>query len=297
MSKTKSAFHDYSTRCGLGDDAFLSLSQNRVYNQLKNLALNVYRWDDLPEPLESRYVEEALYENGEAFTTYEPTNDLGYIALPSNPTNGLNLYGDPTAVTVTGVGFSKVYQITDGVRILNNDSALATKYNTMYYATKIDDVERTIEKNLNQQRNPYFYRTTKENEFSIKALAKSIENDEVGIFIDKELASKTDGAFVKEEIWRDFRALDYNKLKLEYRKEYLSLIGLNTVINKDSGMSTDEVNSNNGEIELELDIGYKSRLIACKAINEKYGLNVKVVKVIKELQDTLAVKTEEVDNG
>ena len=46
----------------------------------------------------------------------------------------------------------------------------------------------------------------------------------------------------------------------------------------------DETNANNQFIKMSSDIGYKTRLLACEKINEKFGLNVRVVEVQDELE-------------
>ena len=45
----------------------------------------------------------------------------------------------------------------------------------------------------------------------------------------------------------------------------------------------DETNANNSQIEMNLDLGFKQRELACKMINEKFGLNITVEKTIKTL--------------
>lgn len=285
MGRKKSMFNSMALSNMLCD----SMSNNREFMKYRDIALNVYRWKNLPNGIESRHIEEALFNNGQAFFVEDPT--YGFLCLPSSTSGRLNFYGDPLGVRITGVGFTCGYSIDKGVRILNNDSARPSVIDVLHFTEKIEAIERTIDKNLEQQRNPYFYRTTKNNEFSMKQLDAKIKNDDTAIFIDTELDNGNTSGLVKEDIWKDFRALEYNKLKLEYEKELLTSIGINTVIQKDSGMNDTELNSNNEHIQIILDIGYNQRKIARDLINSKFNTNIEVEKVV----ETLNIDKKEVE--
>lgn len=279
MSRKKSLFNSKALTCMLTDMG--ESEKHRNFIKYKNIALNIYRWTNLPNGIESRHIEEALFHNGQAFFVEDSV--YGYMCLPCNSNGRLNFYGDPLGVRVTGIGFTSGYKMDDGVRILNNDSARPTILEVLHFSEKLANIEKTIDKNLEQQRNPYFYRTTKNNEFSMRNLDKKIKNDEMAIFVDEELDNGNGVGIIKEDIWKDFRALEYNKLKLEYEKELLTSIGINTVINKASGMNDTELNSNNELIKIVLDIGYNQRKIAKDLINKKFGFDIDVIKVVEEI--------------
>ena len=68
--------------------------------------------------------------------------------------------------------------------------------------------------------------------------------------------------------------------------ELLTKLGLNNSSangSKRERLLVDEVNINNGQILMYLDVEYKNRLLATEQINEKFGLNIKVEKVIDNL--------------
>ena len=54
----------------------------------------------------------------------------------------------------------------------------------------------------------------------------------------------------------------------------------------------DETNANNGYIEMSLDLGLKSRELACQQINDKFGLNVKVSATMHELTPHMEMEGE-----
>ena len=56
---------------------------NRLMRHYQTLALNRFKWENLPNGIESRYIEQMLYDNGECAFFIHP--DLGYCVLRSNP--------------------------------------------------------------------------------------------------------------------------------------------------------------------------------------------------------------------
>ena len=68
-----------------------------------------------------------------------------------------------------------------------------------------------------------------------------------------------------------------DKKKIE--NELLTLFGLNNVINKKERLIVDEANANNDYINRNVDLLYKNRKQACDEINNKFGLNINVIRV------------------
>ena len=253
----------------------------RNYTYYKNIALNVYQWEGLPNGLESRHIEKALYEKGEAF--FFDDELLGFMCLPSSGTNNLNVYGDPTSVMVTGHGFYKQLNIKNGVRILNNDSGTATHAHVDHYSRKLAETESLMDQNLTQQRFPYFLKATKSTEFSLKAMFKRMMSGETGIIVNKDHVSGDSIEVMNTEVPY---LLDRLQAQLEcYRKELLTFLGINSSIEKKERLLVDEVNSNNDYINMSLDLGLKQRQLAADKINELFGLNIKVTATVDDFKE------------
>ena len=150
MSSQKS---NWSRGVGLLIDEQVNDSNfNRLFNLFTTLALNRFKWDNLPKGLESRHIENALFRFGQA--GFVDDKDLGLICLPSSP-RGLNVYGDPTEILLTGNGYSKEYKVKDVVRIMNNDLCYPTIVHINYYADKISRCDKAIDMNVRHQKTPY----------------------------------------------------------------------------------------------------------------------------------------------
>lgn len=277
MSKVKSEWNR-----GVGlliDNQVNDTNFNRLFNLFTNLALNRFKWDNLPQGLESRHIENALFRYGQA--GFVDDNELGLICLPASP-RGLNVYGDPTAILLTGNGFSKEYKINDIVRILSNDVAYPTIIHINYYADKIARVDKAIDMNISHQKTPYILKTTKQNELSMKNLIQRIERDDPAIFVDEKLSVGNDSGLILDSTLVPFVADKLQEHKNNLVNELLTILGLNNNAGnnlKKERLIVDEVNANNQEIEMYLDTDFKNREKACEEINKKYNLNITVNKV------------------
>ena len=187
MSKNKSIWNK-----GVG--ILLDIHENSnlaiLLNEISLLALNRFKWTNLPKGLESRHIEKALFEHGQcAFFEHE---NGGVCCLPCSPGNGVNVYGDPLGYTVHGIGYSNVLNSESVVRILNNDRATPTSPIVLKYANLINEVEVTQSRNLKHQRVPYILPCTKDNELTVKNIYKKIDTGEEVIFVDSKITNGGD---------------------------------------------------------------------------------------------------------
>lgn len=287
MSKKKSHFHTQGLTSMLCEEK--SANFGRLFRRYSLLAKNRYKWTNLPEGIESRHIEEFLFEHGQVL--FFQDEQLGLLTLPANTTGQLNVYGDSLSYNVFGIGYSKIVPIEEGVLIRNNDDSLPTVFEIAHYCERIDELEFAIQRNLDQQNSPYIFACNKNTELAMKTVMNKIRNKEDAIFFDKTLVEQGEIGFMKEDISKPFIADVLQKQKMELERELLTLLGLNTVINKESGMAVDELNSNNNHIKMCLEIEFKNRELAAEEINRKFGLNIKVEKVSEEIDDTFTTTT------
>lgn len=270
--------------------------QARLYQHYKLLALNRYRWNNLPEGIESRHIEEFLFNHGQAFFTYDKS--LGYICLACSNAGALNVYGDPLNVNMIGVGFSQIKKISEGVRILNNDVAIPDTINVYELTKKMAEAEKVAHDNVRQQKFPFIVSTTKETQFSMRNLfTQFFDKSEPVIYMDKNFTEdgkvginvmRTDAPYVADKV---------GEYKDKLEKELLTMLGINNLEQKTERMIVDEANVNNSEIEMNLDLGFKSRENAAKIINETYGLNIEVEKVAREIETTFDTTLRKKEEG
>lgn len=261
---------------------------SRLYHLFSNIALNRFKWNGLPKGIESRFIENGLFFYGQVGFTDD--SDLGLICLPCSDMNQFNVYGEPTNFLLHGIGYNKNFSANDIVRIINNDKIIPSMNHVNFYASKIAEIDKAIDVNLRHQKTPYIVATTKQNEFTMKNLVKKIQEDEYAIFVDERL---TNGGELGISIENTQAPYIIDKLQAHKNNlvcEFLTIMGLNNTAsnnNKKERLLVDEVNVNNGEILMYLDLDFKNRQKACEEINNKFGLNVSVEKVIHELHEEI----------
>ena len=257
----------------------------RLSKHYQMLALNRYKWENLPNGIESRYIEQMLYDNGECALFDHP--DLGLCVLRSSSRENLNIYGEPTKLTLTGFNEHRVVMIDECVRILNNDLALPTIQNILYYARRMAEIDDIIMQNLRQQRVPYLFATDSNNALSLKLLYEEMYQGNPAIFVDKEMLKGEPENIMVIPTTAPYLVDKLQIQKQEMERELLTFLGINNTLEKKERLLTDETNSNNQFIKMSSDIGFKMRQLACEQINNMFGLNVHVIETQDEMQNEM----------
>ena len=200
----------------------------RLTQYYQMLALNRYKWENLPNGIESRYIEQMLYDNGECAMFDHP--DLGLCALRSSSRENLNIYGEPTKLTVTGFNEHRTIMMDDCVRILNNDLGLPTLQHIVYYARRMAEIDDIIMQNLRQQRVPYLFATDENNALSMKTLYDRIYQGEPAIFIDKEMLKGEPENIMVIPTTAPYLVDKLQIQKQEMERELLSFLGINNTL-------------------------------------------------------------------
>ncbi|MGL5569365.1 MAG: hypothetical protein ACRDB9_08990 [Cetobacterium sp.] len=270
-----------------GDKLLFEETQDgRTFNLYSLIAKNRFRWLNLPPELESHIIEELLFNNGE-IAFFKDESKGGYLTLPNTCNGMLNVYGEPLNFNVIGVNYSKQLSIGEMVRIKANDESIPTRQHIEHYAKWIEEIETTMKRNLKLLRQPDIVCSTKENEFSMKAMYKKIEEGEDAIFVEAQHGARGDvGINVLNRNAQNYiPELQKNKDDLIF--ELLTFLGINNAnTSKKERMLVDEVNVNNVNILMHIDYEYKCRKDACEQINKMFGLNIDVEMVIDELTQT-----------
>lgn len=259
------------------NEELLKISNNttfqKYYNQFMLLALNMFEWENLPEGIETRHIEKPLIEYGYSF--FYNDEDFGFVCLPCTIT-GFNIYNEPTRIQINNQIIHKSMDIDEGVLILNNDLRTGLYPIIINYASRLSEIETSINTNIFQQKFPFIVECSKDNEYSVRQMLKNIHENEPYILVKKKLDLmdiKIDDLsvpYVADKLLDD-------KKKIE--SELLTLFGLNNVADKKERLIVDEANANNDYINRNVDLLYKNRKQACDKINEKFGLNISVKRV------------------
>ena len=255
-----------------------------IYNKYKMLSLNMFRWEGLPQTIESRHIENSLFNYGLCLIVND--DDLGFISVPCNYGAYMNVNNVPTEVITCGFNYIKTF---DYIRkdknkcqlILNNDLAIGNEQYIFDYAQRMFEVENCIRVNINQQKFPWFVNTTPNNKKTMEEMFKKVMNGEPYILGSKDQIGNVEVLTLNTPYIAD----KLNEYKYELEREVLSFHGLNNNFEKKERLLVDEVSSNNDFIDRNVELMYRQRQIACESLNKKFGWNVRVINLNEETKN------------
>ena len=269
-----------------------------IYNKYKMLSLNMFRWEGLPQTIESRHIENSLFNYGLCLIVND--DDLGFISVPCNYGAYMNVNNVPTEVITCGFNYIKTF---DYIRkdknkcqlILNNDLAIGNEQYIFDYAQRMFEVENCIRVNINQQKFPWFVNTTPNSKKTMEEMFKKVMNGEPYILGSKDQIGSVEVLTLNTPYVAD----KLNEYKYELEREVLSFHGLNNNFEKKERLLVDEVNSNNDFIDRNVELMYRQRQLACESLNKKFGWNVRVINLNEETKDKqkLELRKEEGENN
>ena len=247
------------------------------FNRLKLKAISMFEWINLPKEIDERYLELMLCQNGYVcFFKDQLVPDVDtYFALQCTLGGRFNVYNIPTVYQIyTASGYNTRRTAEDSVIIYNNLLHSPTVPLLMYHAYNIANVERTIEINLNQLKRPYIFLVPENQRFTFIKLINDIKNNQDVIIGNKDL--NLDNLNPINTITPN-NTLDLYTLKKRYYNEALTDMGINNLnVDKKERLVSDEVSSNDEDVLINRNSMLYARKIACKQINEMFGLNIDV---------------------
>ena len=266
-----------------------------IYNKYKMLSLNMFRWEGLPQTIESRHIENSLFNYGLCLIVND--DDLGFISVPCNYGAYMNVNNVPTEVITCGFNYIKTF---DYIRkdknkcqlILNNDLAIGNEQYIFDYAQRMFEVENCIRVNINQQKFPWFVNTTPNNKKTLETMFQKVLNGEPYILGSKDQIGNVEVLTLNTPYIAD----KLNEYKYELEREILSFHGLNNNFEKKERLLVDEVNSNNDFIDRNVELMYRQRKLACEQMTKKLGWNVKVVNLNEEAKENQKLELEKEEN-
>lgn len=261
-------------------DAVLMNSETYIdyLERMKKICLSMFEWQNLPPSMNARFIEMCLYYNGQAALLYD--NNYGYINTMAADGGYINIYGLPTEVICYSYRFNQrrgLYTIDSGeekgeecILVMNNFERIPTQATVTLFAYRLAEAQRTADVNIKSQRTPLLITTDQRQYFTLKKMYEEYDGNTPAIFADKNIitpdalkAMKTDAPFIANDI------MEY---KREIWNEFLTFIGISNLNEKRERMISNEIDSNNELINLNLQALLIPRKEACRQFNEKYGL-------------------------
>lgn len=252
---------------------------NKNLDMLLSLAVNRFRWVNLPETCDARYLEKILHRNGIATLSHKADDvEPVFTTLQAMPTGTYNMYGLPTAWRAVGFDGLTDYEVTDANGELCYYSyARVSPWNALeMYARKMAHYERTEDVNLTQQMKPFIGIAPQEKRLELVNILKQVEGGEPAILGDDGLSRIVDNIkvldlkvpLITEELARSYQNV------LNQALLYLGIPHL--AFEKGERMIEDEARANTAPTNIMLLDCLDARREFCNKVNRKFDLNVEV---------------------
>lgn len=269
------------------------------YARLVEIAIAGFEWKNLPPEIDPRFLEMILCLDGKALFYFD--GDLGeYVALQFFNSSTLDIYREPFKRTAfsPAVNFRhKALDESESVIIWNNGLHLPEILPLRLYARRIAECERTIDVNVKGQKTPKIIRSTNEERLTLENLFKKYDGNIPFIFGSKNLADMQDITVLDTTV--PYIADKVQILKRQLFAEALTYFGIeNANTEKKERLVSDEVASNFGGVEIARRTRLNARKLACRKINERFGLNIDVefASTSPRERETIIEETEDLTN-
>lgn len=253
-------------------DLLNDLTFRTLFDKFRLVAMNEWVWEGLPDGILPRHIEKLLFSRGMAAFFKAP--GMSFMCLECDPGGRVNVYGDATAYRVHGFNYKKYLKAEDCVIIRNNLLALPSESFVMHYVNKLSEAERTMDVNVKSCKTPVIFACDDKDVLTFKRIFQEVDGNTPAIFADRNLNLDSITAYMTGVKFIGNELMDY---KRSVESDLLTFLGQNnTPVDKKERLITDEAEANNQLIDSFAELQLEARLMACKEINEKYGLGVTV---------------------
>ena len=218
------------------------LLNDRTYidylERMKKICLSMFEWENLPDSMNSRYLEMCLYYKGQAALLYD--SEYGYINTQAADAGYINIYGLPTQINCYSYSYNSTRELyvpdsagtkdEECILVMNTYERIPTAATIELFAKRLAEAQRTADININAQRTPIMILTDRNQELSMKNMYAEYEGNTPVIFGDRNQLNldsinviKTDAPFV---------AKDLMEYKVQIWNEFLTTMGVSNLSEK-----------------------------------------------------------------
>lgn len=262
-------------KTNFSESAYLNNGTYGFYlSRLMELAMSMFEWKNVPESIDTRFLELTLFSDGQAVFFKDEEMDK-YLALQCIINGRLDVYRVPINRRAFAVnGYQRNLTNKDSVIIYNNFLRTNSYQMCVLYAKKLYNLDRIIDVNANAQKTPVLITVDETQRLTALNAYKEWDGNQPVIYGDKALdpnllrVLKTDAPYVSDKIYQ---------LKVQYWNEALTYLGISNLnVQKKERLVADEVVRSQGGTIASRYSRLEARREACRKINVMFGLNMDV---------------------
>lgn len=240
------------------------------YDRLFELAISMFKWSNLPETIDERFIEFNLFTNGTML--FFKDDVIGYLCLKATLEGELNVYGIPIKRTAYASN-DYMYPCDDSnsVIIYNNMIHTNSMNSIETYARKLYQCDRIIDVNIRAQKTPLLITCPETMRLTMKNMYQQYDGNQPVIWGNKNLdphalnVVNTNAPFVADKI---------NLLKKDIWNDALNFLGIRTPLQKRERIVATEAEQQESDAIANRYSRLNARQQACEQINKMFGLDI-----------------------
>lgn len=249
--------------------------------QLMGKCLSRFTWEGLPNGIDPRFLETTIFNNGFSLFYFDSFFEL-FMSMPATISGPLDIQDNPTGYRVNRNGiYSRDVSASDSVCIWGNQIREPEIDVVMSYAARLAQIDRTIEIDLLNERNPMIVACSQDQRLTVQNLISKIYDGEPVVWGTENLAMDNLASMVgvfplnQNAGAGAVSSIKHMESKSKIWGEALTMLGImNVNSEKRERMVVEEAAANSGQVLASRESFMKPRELACQQINEKFGLNV-----------------------
>lgn len=270
--------------------------------QLMGKCLSRFTWEGLPNGIDPRFIEATIFNNGYSVFYFDTLFEM-FMAMPAAISGPLDIQDNPTGYRITRNGvYSREVSAADSVCIWGNQVREPEIDLVISYAARLAQIDRTIEIDLLNERNPMIVACSQDQRLTIQNLISKIYDGEPVVWGTENLTmdnlANTMGVFPLNQNAGTgaVSSIKHMESKSKIWGEALTMLGImNVNSEKRERMVVEEAAANSGQVLASRESFMKPRQLACEQINEKFGLEISCSWAVDDnaspnLNDYLSIK-------
>lgn len=259
------------------------------FDRLKRVATSIFKWKNLPETMNERWLELCLFYKGMAGILRH--DNYGIINTEASWSGNIDIYGLPTLVYCYSTSFfseqrvrydgkvsieelSKIYGIQndnlkEAILVMNNIDMQPTFIAMELFAYRLYKVQRTIDINLDLIKKPFIIGCNEQDKLSMQKFMMDVENNQNMIFATADFDPSNSIKIFDLNVNNHVEELENEKRAI--LSEALTTLGVNSIlVDKAERLISDEGKKDNEFINYNLQYYWKQRKKACEQFNKLF---------------------------
>lgn len=259
------------------------------FDRLKRVATSIFKWKNLPETMNERWLELCLFYKGMAGILKH--DNYGIINTEASWSGNIDIYGLPTLVYCYSTSFfseqrvrydgkvsieelSKIYGIQndnlkEAILVMNNIDMQPTFIAMELFAYRLYKVQRTIDINLDLIKKPFIIGCNEQDKLSMQKFMMDVENNQNMIFATADFDPSNSIKIFDLNVNNHIEELENEKRAI--LSEALTTLGVNSIlVDKAERLISDEGKKDNEFINYNLQYYWKQRKEACEQFNKLF---------------------------